>query len=442
MREPIVNSAWDFTALHALQAANSVACNTGFAAWQLAQLQQFITQGFPNRNHEQWKYTNVAALARQAFSLSQISSDDIDVSALKLENAYTIVFVNGHYSASLSNLVGLPEGIIITDVKTALREQSISAALYIPEVYQTPFSSLNAALLTNGLFITVPSGVRMSRPIHMIHIATDDNPVMNHLRHVINVGDDSEMVIFEEYVGRTQTPYFNNVVTQIKVGQNANVQCFKLQHEGKQAFHIANTICQQQKDSQLLTMNVATGARISRDDLNCALDQTGAHCRLLGLYYLDNERHIDNHSRIDHSVAHCASEQNYKGVIDGKSRAVFNGRIVVHEDAQQTKAQQSNQNLLLAKTAEIDTKPELEIYADDVQCAHGATVGKLDEQALFYLRSRGIDYAMAHHLLTCAFTNEILEQIEQPTLAAKLNQHVVAQLAAKYCCGDCHYDPV
>ncbi|WP_423062668.1 Fe-S cluster assembly protein SufD [Candidiatus Paracoxiella cheracis] len=433
MRESIVNQAWEFATLQAMQAANSANRHVEFTDWQHAQLQEFIKQGFPNRKVEDWKYTDVSAIAKQAFTLSHEVSSDVDIRPLKIESPHIIVFVNGRYAPVLSTVNNLP---------TAVTVSTVNQALQIPAQYQTPFSALNAALMTDGLYLSIPKNNYIEHPIHLIYLQTDDRQLMNHPRHFIDVGENSEVTFFEEYVGQTSAAYFNNVVTQISAAQNARVQHFKLQNEAKQAFHIANTIICQQKDSVVSTTTIATGASLSRDDLNYSLNEAGSQCRLLGLYHLDNERHIDNHSRIDHRVPHCSSEQNYKGIIDGKSRAVFNGRVIVHEDAIKTKALQSNQNLLLSAHAEIDAKPELEIYADDVQCAHGATVGRLDEQALFYLRSRGIDDDMAHHLLTCAFANEILEQIRQPAIAEKLNRHVVNQLAVKQCCGDCHHEKI
>lgn len=442
MREPIVNKAWNISALQALQAANTIESGGDFARWQQAQLQDFITQGFPNPQHESWKYTNVSTISKQAFLLADNVFTEANVGHLKLADAHVIVFVNGCYSTSVSYLNKLPAQVNVLDLKTALSKKNINEMLKIPDQYRTPFSSLNSALITDGLYLSIPKNICVKHPIHLIHVQTDDRVLMNHPRHLLQVGNNSEVVIFEEYVGQTNAPYFNNIVTQIEAGRNSRIQHFKLQNEAKQAFHISNTIIRQKKDSFVSTTNIETGGCLSRDDLNYELNEEGSQCRLLGLYYLDNERHIDNHSRIDHKVPYCSSEQNYKGVIDGKSRAVFDSRVIVHEGALQTKAHQSNRNLLLSKTAEIDTRPELEIYADDVQCSHGATVGRLDEHALFYLRSRGIDYNMAYHVLTCAFTNEILDQIRHPVIAAKLNQHVVNRLAAKYCRGDCYYGKI
>jgi len=442
MREPATNQAWELADLEAQQVANSIKNQIEFTDWQRAQLHDFISQGFPTRKHERWKYTNVSAIAKQSFALPQNTSSKADINSLKLEGAHTIVFINGCYAADLSTLNGLPKEVTILDIKTAIVEERMNHALQIPTQYNTAFSSLNAGLMTDGLFLSIPKNIHIEQPIHLIYLQTDERVLMNHPRHFIDVHENSEVILFEEYVGQTNTPYFNNIVTQINASQNARVKHFKLQNESQQAFHIANTIISQQRDSIVSTMNIATGGLLSRDDLNYALNESGAQCRLLGLYYLDGERHIDNHSRVDHSVPQCSSEQNYKGIVDGKSRAVFNGRVIVHEGALKTKALQSNQNLLLSRTAEIDTKPELEIYTDDVQCSHGATVGRLDEQALFYLRSRGIDSDMAHHLLTCAFASGILDQIQQPVIAAKFNKHVVSQLATKHCSGDCHHEEI
>lgn len=440
MRKQTVNQAWSLEALSDVQAENSARHDVGFQRWQQAELHAFIDQGFPTRQHENWKYTNVSGIAEQTFSLSTPLSVLEDIHSLMIPNTHTIVFVNGHYAPQLSKTEDVPSGLVISTVKTALMNKSLTLLKVLKE-YQTPFSLLNSALMTDGLFLSVPAGVSVKRPIHLLYINTSsERASMNHPRHVIDVGENSHVTLFEDYYGDTDVPYFNNVVTQVDVAEQASVQYYKLQRESKDAFHIANTVITQHKSSTVSSYNLSVGACLGRDDLNIDLKESGASCQLLGLYYLNDQRHIDQHGRIDHRVPQCSSQQNYKGIVDGKSRAVFNGKVMVHAGAQQTSAHQSNKNLLLSKTAEINTKPELEIYADDVQCTHGATVGQLDEKALFYLRSRGIDDATAHHLLTCAFANEILDQLPASDIATALTTCVVGRLATPGCCGGCHYE--
>ena len=427
MREPVINDAGSLSALAALQAMQCSAHSHVFKNWQQDELRTFIQQGFPNRKNEHWKYTNISAIAKTAFTIPQVTPTTIDVDSLKIADAYSIVFVNGYYEPALSTIEKLPKNIIITDVKTIVSQRDLYQEWHIPTLYQTAFTSLNSALFTDGLFVSIPSHVQMDRPIQLIYINTTTGQAsMHHPRHVIKIGDNSQVTIFEEYYGHTDDVYFNNVVTQIYVGQGAHVHHYKLQHETPQAFHIANTMIQQGKNSHVFTYQVALGGRLSRDDLNYQLISEGANCHLLGLYCLESQNHMDHHSRIDHHASHCVSRQHYKGIIHGKSKAVFNGKIVVSPNVAQTTAHQSNQNLLLSPSAEINTKPELEIYSNDVQCTHGATVGQLDEEALFYLQSRGIEYNHAYQLLIFAFAEEILNQIPCRSIAKKI-QHVVLE---------------
>lgn len=439
MREQTVNHAWNAAALKAASAMHGADHGNALKQWQKEQLDSFFDTGFPHRRQEDWKYTNVSAIAKQPFGLSAAADVAVDIRRLTIANTYSLVFVNGHYAARLSTIDNLPAGVVVSNLKNML-QQNLCQALQIPNDYQTPFSSLNSGLLTDGLFVSIPENTHLRHPIHLIYINTEANSdCMTHPRHLIQVGDHSRAVIFEEYIGADNTPYFTNVVTQIDAGEQAFVYHYKFQHEGHSAFHIANTLIQQRRDSYVATYHVANGALLGRDDLNYALNEQGAECQLFGLYCLDGRHHIDNHTRIDHRVAHCSSQQQYKGIMDGQSRAVFNGKIVVHPGAKQTRANQSNQNLLLSKTAEINTKPELEIYTDDVNCTHGATVGQLDEQALFYLRTRGIDYQAAHHLLVCAFANDLLAQLPHSAITDKITRHVVDRLAVDNGCGGgCH----
>lgn len=441
MREPIINNAWNPTTLQALQTKHCADHQSDIQAWQKEELRNFVDSGFPNRKNENWKYTNVAAIAKKAFVISPQPPSHIGSHSLEMAHSHSLVFVNGHYHAALSKVDKLPKGVILSDLKTMLCQHNLSQELRIPAVYKTPFSTLNSALLMNGLFLSIPAGVCIDSPIHVININTSvDEVAMNHPRHMIMLGDNSRAILYEEYYASSDGCYLNNIVTQIYAGCDSQLHHYKLQNEGRNAFHIANTIVRQNKNSQVTTCHVALGGRLSRDDLNYSLGAEGAHCKLKGLYCATGQSHIDNHSRIDHLVSHCKSQQQYKGIMNGESKGVFNGKIVVHANSQQTVAQQSNQNLLLSPNAEINTKPELEIYADDVQCVHGATVGQLAEDALFYLQSRGIARDVANHLLTCAFADEILNQISHNNIAVKLKQSVVKQLVTKECNGDCQYE--
>ncbi|OGO91828.1 MAG: Fe-S cluster assembly protein SufD [Coxiella sp. RIFCSPHIGHO2_12_FULL_44_14] len=430
MRTPFTSNAWDEPTLQVLQKQQNARHLVGFRRWQDEQLGIFMQQGFPHRKHEHWKYTNVSAIAKQAFALMVSDVATTNIHALRLAHAHVFVFVNGHFISALSQPEALPAGVMFWNMKTLLTERDLSSAFTLSDVYHTPFSSLNAALLTDGLCLSIPDHTVLDRPIHLLCVTTDgEKASMSHPRHWIQIGVNSRAVIFEEYVGCSRGSYFNNVVMHMDVGEGAEVQYYKLQREGDQAFHIANTIVRQQKKSRVESYHVAMGAQLGREDLRYALQGEETHSHLWGLYCARDQRTIDCHSRIDHTQSRGSSEQHYRGIASSSSRAVFNGKIVVHPQAQQTQARQTNKNLLLSSTAEVNTKPELEIYAHDVQCTHGATVGQLDEEALFYLCSRGIDRLTARQLLIHAFVDEILSQLKHTDIAEKITQNVAECLA-------------
>ncbi|ABS76820.1 Fe-S cluster assembly protein SufD [Coxiella burnetii] len=421
--------AWNESALRALQNQNSQ-----WHPWQKEQLKTFLLHGFPHRKVENWKYTNVTPIAEQAFSFGE--NTDADIADFILPDAYRLVFINGHFAPRLSDLSGLPSAVQMTSLKNIQRD--IQNELAIKKDYQTAFSLMNDALFQDGLFLQVPKDCYLEKPIHLIHLSKPTASLtMSQIRHVILLEENAKAVIFEEYQGTNGVAYFNNVVTQIKVNSAAHLELYKLQQEGDRAFHIANTSIHQNRHSQVTSGHIAMGSELSRDDLNYSLDEAGASCQLLGFYYLNDGCHVDNHTRIDHRVSHCTSQQNYKGILADKSRAVFNGKIIVQPNAKQTSAHQTNKNLILSSDAEVDTKPELEIYNDDVKCTHGATVGQLNEEAIFYLQSRGINRGAAEHLLTCAFANEVVEMLPNKVIADRIQQLVTDRLATPYCQGAC-----
>ena len=421
--------SWNESALSALQNQNSQ-----WYLWQKEQLKTFLLQGFPHRKIENWKYTNVGSIAEQAFSFAE--KTDAKIANFILTDAYRIVFVNGHFVPRLSNLLGLPSEVQLTSLKNIQRD--IQTELTVKEDYQTAFSLMNDALFQDGLFLQVPKNCCLEKPIHLLHLSKPTAlPTMSQIRHVILLEANAKAVVFEEYHGTNGVAYFNNVVTQIKVNSAAHLELYKSQQEGDRAFHIANTSVYQKRHSQVTSGHIAMGSELSRNDLNYSLDGAGAFCQLLGFYCLNDGCHVDNHTRIDHRVAHCSSQQNYKGILAGKSRAVFNGKIIVQPNAKQTTAHQTNKNLILSPEAEVDTKPELEIYNDDVKCTHGATVGQLNEEAIFYLQSRGINRAAAEDLLTCAFANEVVEMLPNKVIADRIQQLVTDRLGTPYCRGAC-----
>lgn len=389
-------------------------------AWRAQQHQEFLQRGFPQPREEQWKYTSLASLLEQNFSLPTSVTIPEEISLEHLADAYRIVFIDGVFSPVHSILEDLPEKIILTHQQAAI--------MHYPDLYQAAnqlataaelsvFHWLNGAFMSDGLFLIVPDHVELAKPIHLQYFTTQAHALMHHPRHLLQLGANSRVSLLEEYSGLSNAAYFNNVVTKITVGTNAQLDYYKLQREALAAVHIANTCIEQWQDSQVRAYHFALGSRLNREDINFTLQENGANCLLSGFYYPQAHQHIDLHTRIDHRSSQSHSQQYYKGMIAAQSRAVFNGKIIAHPQAQQVTAHQENHNLLLAESAEINTKPELEVFSDNIQCTHGATVGHLDAQALFYLRSRGIPDSLARSLLMMGFVNEILQQLPDATIA-------------------------
>jgi len=421
-----MHDTWQIDQLLTLQSND----RSSLGLWQTKQLHHFAMTGFPHRKMENWKYTSVSDIAKQAFTLATPATVSMAaIAPFMIADAYVIVFVNGHFAPALSRIQDLPVGVTLTELKSVIKQATWQKKLLTPEIYQTPFSLLNDGLFHNGLFVALAAGVCVDRPIQLLYWTdASAQAQMSHPRHLIIAAENSQATIVEEYMGADATLYFNNVVNQVFVGADANLHWYKLQNEGNQAFHVANTIVQQQQGSAMTSYQFTAGAQLAREDLNYALQQTQAQCLLNGFYQLNNTQHADHHTRIDHHVPNCQSQQNYKGIMDDRSHAVFNGKVIVHANAIKTQATQSNKNLLLSRTANVDTKPELEIYADDVRCTHGATVGQLDQQALFYLRSRGIAQPLAEKILMSAFAHEIIDAIPHDFMIEKIKQTVGGDL--------------
>lgn len=424
---------WEAAQLKLLQTKQLRGVTTGLSDWRRAQLDAFIQHGFPTRHHEAWKYTNLSKLSETSFKLQaeKINPAALNCAEFTLSHAYRIVFVNGIFVEELSALDDLPTKIQIRNIQESMLQDSRVQSLNSSN--NTVFTLFNAAFNSDGIYLKIPKNLILTKPIHLLHLSVananvNDLATLQPIRHVIEAGEHSEVTIFEDYQGLENASYFNNVVTHLIADANAKIKHYKLQQESAKAFHIANTTVMQNKNSSVNSWNFSLGAQISRDDLNMRLLQSSADCVLHGFYHGKDQQIIDHHTRIDHHSAHCNSAQNYKGIADEKSQCIFNGKVIVHPHAQHTFAQQSNKNLLLTKTAEIDTKPELEIYADDVKCTHGATVGALDPRALFYLQSRGIDITAAKKLLLQGFVGEILDTI----LNADIKQYIATRVFDRF----------
>ncbi|MEE9451814.1 MAG: Fe-S cluster assembly protein SufD [Gammaproteobacteria bacterium] len=389
----------------------------------------FKQTGLPTRKDEDWKYTPVTAIADQQFALpSDPEVYDIDVAPFLLdENGFNLVFVDGLYQAHLSNFHELPAGCILTNLATALRDYPETVAPHLNtylDSQQHGFSALNTAFMRDGVFLLLPKNSIVKPTIHAIFIAKTAN-TFNNIRNLVIAEEGSQATLVESFVSLEDNCYLSNSVTEMSVANNAVLEHYKLQQESIQGYHIGHLQCQQQRSSVVHAYSFSRGGRLVRSDTNSDLQADGAECNLYGLYMVKDRQHVDHHTAIHHLKPHCTSRENYKGVIADKAHAVFNGKIIVAQDAQKTDAMQSNKNLLLSKEAQVDTKPQLEVYADDVKCAHGATVGQLDKDALFYLRARGIDEASARDLLVRAFVIDVIEQVKLTALKAKLEQFFI-----------------
>ena len=396
-------------------------------------LSDFINQGFPTKKNEEWKYSSTLALAKHAFAAQKhdasINQQLLQQHLLFEQQCQRMVFVDGYFIASLSQLSSLPKGVLLTSLSDAVESHSSLVQTHLNNDEQQPsFTALNTAFMQDGYFLYLPKHAVVEQPIHIIYLTTQSEQFIN-LRNVCIAEENSQANIVEHYVGHTEQAYFNNVLSQLDLAQSAAINHYKIIEEGDAGFHIGTAQVLQQQQSHFHSYSFAFNGAWTRSDTEVTFTQANAECSLDGLYVLNQQQHIDHHTRIAHNHPHCSSREFYKGILDDKSRAVFNGKVYVAQDAQQTNADQSNKNLLLSRQAEIDTKPQLEIYADDVRCTHGATVGQLDEKALFYLQSRGINQPEAKQLLINAFANEVIERVSHDALKQQLALRVTRKLS-------------
>ncbi|MDX6385740.1 MAG: Fe-S cluster assembly protein SufD [Blastocatellia bacterium] len=406
---------------------------------------QFEDAGFPDLKQEDWKYTNVASIARTDFvpvltSNGTALAKDGALEPFVYEEARQsrLVFVNGMFRKDLSSWEALPASVVAMDLRDALHlsdhEPTVREYLEHPAL-ANGFAALNTALFTSGLFLKVPRGVAVEAPIHLLFIGenTGDGPPPAAFPRVMIVAEEnSSATIIESYASpQDQGVYLTNAIIDVSLADDARVQHYKIQRESTAAFHVATTRAELGPKSSYSTTTINFGAALSRHDIRVQMDHEGAECSVDGLYMVDGSQHTDTHSVIDHRQPHCTSHQLYKGILDGKSRAVFNGKVFVRHDAQQTDARQTNKNLLLSTDARVDTKPQLEIYADDVKCTHGAAVGQLDEDEMFYLESRGINPALARNMLTYGFAEEVIERIGIESIRRELDAAVLNRLRAE-----------
>jgi Fe-S cluster assembly protein SufD len=400
-----------------------------------AAIARFDETGFPTPRTEDWRFTPVAPLLRTPFEPAtdephgQTSASLADVPGL--DAACRLVFVNGFFAADLSAVAALPEGVTLGSLARAMEAAPESVEAHLgrhARFDDNAFTALNTAFFRDGALISLPRNKVLDGPIYLVFLSTerDDTPRVSYPRNLIIAAAGSQAAVVEVYVGLGTGTYFTNAVTEVIAEGGAILDHYKVQVEGPGAYHFGNTTIHQGHSSNVSSLFVGLGGSWVRNEVRVRLDAEGCECTLNGLYKASDRQHMDNHTVIDHARAHCASHELYKGILDDHAHGVFNGKIFVHQDAQKTDAKQTNQTLILSDDAVINTKPQLEIYADDVKCTHGATVGQLDAEALFYLRSRGLGRDEARALLTYAFANDVLGRIKIDALRARLEQALLA----------------
>ena len=388
---------------------------------------RFADFGFPTAKLEDWKYTDVAALTRQPFRLPD---DAVPpgaaalAAAARLGTGIELVYINGRFVPSLSCIGALPSRAVVASLADALHTH---AALVEPHLarcasFAHPHESLtalNTAFLSDGAFVYVPIGAVIESPIHCLYVSSAANgATVAHPRTLIIAGEGSRVTVVEQYLG--EGAYWTNAVSEAVVGADAALAHYRVQREGGHAFHVGVVAVEQAADSRFRSHAVSLGGALARTEIAARLDAPGAACTFDGLYLASGVQHVDHHTTIDHRQPRGTSRELYKGIMDGRATGVFNGKVFVRPHAQQSDAEQMNKNLLLSDEAQVDTKPQLEIFADDVKCSHGATIGQLDDEAVFYLRARGIDAASARQMLIFAFANELVERIDVGPLRALL----------------------
>ena len=403
---------------------------------------QFERVGFPGVDQEEWKYTNVAAITRTKFT-PVVNSNGTTLSKrnglapfiYEETRDSCFVFVNGIFREDLSSCKGLC-GVVALDLNDALQISEYETV--IRESLErnagsgnNGFELLNTALFAGGLFVSIPRGVNLRTPIQLQFVSEPvkaGTPAAVFPRVLIVGEKNSAATIIESYRATAEGVYLTNAIVDLVLDEGARFHHYKVQRESAGASHIAKTRADLGPNAGYDSTTINFGAALSRHDINVTMDHEGASCSVDGLYMVDGSQHTDTHSVIDHRQPHCTSRQLYKGILDGKSRAVFNGKVFVRHGAQQTDAQQTNKNLLLSSEAQIDTKPQLEIYADDVKCTHGAAVGQLEPDELFYLESRGINPALAKNMLTYGFAGEVIEKIQIESIRRELDEAVLNRL--------------
>ena len=404
-----------------------------------AAMSRFQSLGFPTsrRGNEEWKYTDIGPIAKAKFrsldsnAQPRVNAADVEGASLGEPGWSQLVFVNGGYSEELSSVSSLPAGVMVVNLVEAMRSTPdlVQAHLARHADYEAnAFTALNTAFIHEGAFVHITDGIMLDEPIRLLFLSTSQEEAVSQSRVLIVAGKDSKAAIIEGYAGISDGRYFSNAVTEIVVGDGSTVEYYKVQQQSEKAFHITTTEVALGRDSNFSSINIDLGGKLTRNNLNVLTEGEGSSSVLNGLYLVNGTQHVDNQVIIDHAKPYTTSRELYKGILDGKSRSVFHGSIIVREGAVKVNANQVDKNLLLSDQAEADTKPAFWVYCDDVKCGHGAACGQMDETALFYMRSRGIDEKTARGLLTRAFISEVIESISNEPLRGQVDALVQTKL--------------
>jgi Fe-S cluster assembly protein SufD len=402
------------------------------AAIRGAGMARFRETGFPTVREDAWKYTNVAPFVKVPF---QPASEERGSFARSLPlpagAGVQIVFVNGRYAPELSSVGLLTGGLEVASLADVITSRPEAVEPYLAKTVRdgNAFAQLNAAFLDDGAFVRIPARTPVPDPIYLVFLSEPAfGPTVSHPRNLVIAEAGSQAAVVETFLGTAGEPYFTNAVTEVVLGDGAVLDFSKLEREGDAAFHVATTAVSLGRNSNFTSHSISLGGALARNDLNVRLDAEGADCTLNGLFLGNGTQLLDNHTLIDHAMPHGTSRELYKGILDGKSRGIFHGKIIVRPDAQKTDAMQTNKNLLLSKESLVNSEPALEIFADDVKCRHGSTIGQLDAAAMFYLRSRGIGEDEARSLLVYAFASDVASRIRVAPLRALVEQHLGLRL--------------
>jgi Fe-S cluster assembly protein SufD len=395
---------------------------------------RFCEAGFPTTREEDWRFTNVAAIARTVFrpaSAAKLTEDQISAFHVRRETAATLVFVNGRFDAERSQVSGLPRGVTVASLPEQIAAHPETLERHLgryADMQRDAFVALNTAFLADGAYVHVARGVVVEDPIYLLYLSTEEAaPAVTHPRNLIVAEDASQVAVIEDYASvGGESVAFSNAVTELIAGESAVAQHYLIEREHLKAFNVSTLRIEQGRSANVASHSLLLGGGLVRNNVHPVLAGEGGECLINGLFLGTGHQHLDNYMHVEHASPHCGSRQFYNGILDEQAHGVFHGRIVVHKAAQKTDAKQTNRNLLLSDDAQIDTKPQLEIYADDVKCTHGATIGQIEENALFYLQSRGISEAEARKLLLLAFAEECVERM-QSAAARELIEGLIRQ---------------